>query len=223
MLLAVVRHLHTAVCQEIEILLGTLRIQPFILHVKSAICDWCNICAKWIHFHHIDVIMTTMASQITSLMVVYSVVYSGADQRKHQSSASQALCGEFTGTGELPAQKASNAENVSIWWRQHVCCTFSYQPFFKAIDVDLEYSLFTQTALQQWMSMIENCASDNSGCCSEKRIWGTKLEFLKLWFANFQKILLPTDCELSTSSHVNTIFCSLTYFGKMYLTDVLKM
>ena len=29
------------------------------------------------------------------------------------------LCGEFTGTGEFPAQRASNAENVSIWWRQH--------------------------------------------------------------------------------------------------------
>ena len=29
------------------------------------------------------------------------------------------LCGEFTGTGEFPAQRASNAENTSIWWRQH--------------------------------------------------------------------------------------------------------
>ena len=29
-------------------------------------------------------------------------------------------CGEFTGTGEFPAQMASNAENVSIWWRHHV-------------------------------------------------------------------------------------------------------
>ena len=38
--------------------------------------------------HYIDVIMTTVASQITSPMVVYSIVYSGADQRKHQSSAS---------------------------------------------------------------------------------------------------------------------------------------
>ena len=31
-----------------------------------------------------DVIMDTIASQITSLTVVYSIVYSGADQRKHQ-------------------------------------------------------------------------------------------------------------------------------------------
>ena len=35
--------------------------------------------------------MGTMASQITSLTIVYSTVYSGADQRKHQSSTSQAF------------------------------------------------------------------------------------------------------------------------------------
>ena len=42
-------------------------------------------------WYYIDVIMTTMASQITSLTVVYAIVYSGADQRKHQSSASLAF------------------------------------------------------------------------------------------------------------------------------------
>ena len=41
--------------------------------------------------HYIDVIVSTMASQITSLTVVYSTVYSDADQRKHQSSASLAF------------------------------------------------------------------------------------------------------------------------------------
>ena len=37
--------------------------------------------------HYNDVIMSAMASQITSLTIVYSTVYSGAYQRKHQSSA----------------------------------------------------------------------------------------------------------------------------------------
>ena len=41
--------------------------------------------------HYNDVIMTTMESQITSLTVVYSTVYSDADQRKHQSSVSLAF------------------------------------------------------------------------------------------------------------------------------------
>ena len=40
-----------------------------------------------IGIHYSDIIMGTMASQITSLTIVYSTVYSGADQRKHQSSA----------------------------------------------------------------------------------------------------------------------------------------
>ena len=44
--------------------------------------------------HYGDVIMSTMASQITSLTIVCSTVYSGADQRKHQSSASLVfVCG----------------------------------------------------------------------------------------------------------------------------------
>ena len=38
-----------------------------------------------------DIIMSAMASQITSITIVYSTVYSGADQRKHQSSASLAF------------------------------------------------------------------------------------------------------------------------------------
>ena len=41
--------------------------------------------------HYDDVIMTTMAAQITSLTVVYPTVYSDANQRKHQSSASLAF------------------------------------------------------------------------------------------------------------------------------------
>ena len=89
--------------------------------------------------------MGTMASQITSLTIVYSTVYSGADQGnlkaprlklpasrlfiqpfiqaqiKENIKASRHwhLCGEFTEGGEFPAQRASNAENVSIWWRHH--------------------------------------------------------------------------------------------------------
>ena len=40
------------------------------------------------NMHYSEVIMDDIASQITSLTIVYSTVYSGADQRKHQSSAS---------------------------------------------------------------------------------------------------------------------------------------
>ena len=61
--------------------------------------------------HYSDVIMTTVASQITSLTVVYSTVYSSLDQSKRVEN--------LPVTGEFPAQRASNAENGSIWWRHH--------------------------------------------------------------------------------------------------------
>ena len=50
-----------------------------------------NWCLQQYTFHYNDVIMNTIASQITSLTIIYSAVYSGADQRKHQSSASLAF------------------------------------------------------------------------------------------------------------------------------------
>ena len=45
--------------------------------------------------HYNDVIMGAIASQITSLTIVSSTVYSDADQRKHQSSASLAFVQEI--------------------------------------------------------------------------------------------------------------------------------
>ena len=83
----------------------------------------------WVHYA--DVIMTKMTSQITSLTVVYSTVYSDADQIKHQSSASLAfvwgihrdrwiprtkgqLRGKcfhlMTSSCTFPAQRVSNSE-----------------------------------------------------------------------------------------------------------------
>ena len=41
--------------------------------------------------HYNNYIMGTVTSQITSLAIVYSAVYSGADQRKYQGSASLAF------------------------------------------------------------------------------------------------------------------------------------
>ena len=64
--------------------------------------------------------MGTMASQITSLAIVYSM-----GKVKHRSKKTSKL--RVTGlcawdppvTGEFPAQRASYAENVSIWWHHH--------------------------------------------------------------------------------------------------------
>ena len=50
----------------------------------------CQCIPLWL-YHYGDVIMGTLASQITSLTNVYSTVYSDTDHRKHQSSASLAF------------------------------------------------------------------------------------------------------------------------------------
>ena len=66
----------------------------YYVYVNVALHKHHNIGVQLIvhmRFSRNDVIMSSMASQITSLTVVYSTVYSGGDQRKHQSSASLAF------------------------------------------------------------------------------------------------------------------------------------
>ena len=55
----------------------------------SCTSEWIRFCIPKVHYD--DVIMGVIASQITSLTIVYSTVYSRADQSKHQSSASLAF------------------------------------------------------------------------------------------------------------------------------------
>ena len=64
-------------------------VQGWILELPSWSINvvTCNL----VSCHYNDVIMVAMASQISSLTIGYSTVYSGADQRKHQSSASLAF------------------------------------------------------------------------------------------------------------------------------------
>ena len=56
--------------------------------------------------------MSVMAPQIANLTIVYLTVYSGTDERKHQTSASLAF---VRGKGQ---------ENGPIWWRHRVLNRF---------------------------------------------------------------------------------------------------
>ena len=89
----------------------------------------------WIMYrktHYCDVIMGAMGSQFTSLTIVHSTVYSGVDQRKHQSSASLAFLWEITGDRWIPAQMASNAE------------------MFPFDDVIMYFSMLKISAVRHW-------------------------------------------------------------------------
>ena len=66
-------------------------IEPYLYPVKKLQYREAISKFRYSSHHYTDVIMITMASQITSLTIVYSTVYSGADQSKHQNSASLAF------------------------------------------------------------------------------------------------------------------------------------
>ena len=88
---------------------AVVRVNEFMvsliyLYILQCTCYYSSMLGlKLIHFgkrspesgtklrHYNDVIMGTIASQITSLTIVYSTVYSDTDQRKYQSSASLAF------------------------------------------------------------------------------------------------------------------------------------
>ena len=63
--------------------------------------------------------MSAMASQITSLMIVYSTIYSDRSKKTSKLCVTGLCEGNSPVTGEFPAQRVGNAEIVSIWWRHH--------------------------------------------------------------------------------------------------------
>ena len=65
--------------------------------------------------HYSDVIMGAIGAQSTSVSIVYLTICSGANQRKTSKLRVTGLCGGNSPvTGEFPAQRASDGENVSI-------------------------------------------------------------------------------------------------------------
>ena len=70
--------------------------RPF-RRMRTTVANCVRICYPWsvsgiiVIKYYSDIIMSTTTSEITCLTIVYSTVYLGADQRKHQSSASLAF------------------------------------------------------------------------------------------------------------------------------------
>ena len=66
---------------------GQMSTMSELLHGSET--SWkSDLCYPYCGVHYSYVIMSAVANQITSLTIVYSTVYSGADQRTHQSSVS---------------------------------------------------------------------------------------------------------------------------------------
>ena len=72
-----------------------------------------NNVTKNVLYHYVDVTMGPHQCLLNRLF--------GCRSRKTSKFRVIGLCaGNSPGTSELPTQMASNAENVSIWWRHHV-------------------------------------------------------------------------------------------------------
>ena len=72
-----------------------------------------NHTIQWRHNDH-DGVSKSPASRLFTQLFIQTQIKENIKATRHWP-----LCGEFTGTGEFPAQRASYAENVSIWWRHH--------------------------------------------------------------------------------------------------------
>ena len=82
-----------------------------IMTSQSITITWCFA------IHYGDVIMGAIASQITSLTIVYSTVYSDADLSNYQSPASLAFVrGIHRGPVNSPQKWPVTRK---IWWRHH--------------------------------------------------------------------------------------------------------
>ena len=169
--------------------------------------------------HYGDVIMGAIASQITSLTIVCSIVYSDADQRKHQSSASLAFV-----WGIHRGQMASNAENASIWWRHHdnaiIICPWvrGFRPLYGKVTIvftsNLMYSLVgwyfrnesilgNLFSIQYWQYCIRTMS-----CKLSLADWTP-------WSNTYDRCLLSRNrCILSS--------CTCIYIGSLHTGQVIR-
>ena len=102
------------VCEMTAILSRGYELRPILRGCPIAMGHWLqHQGSNTGGCHNDDVTMSLMASQITSLTIVYSTVYSGADQRKHQSSASLAF---VRGIHRGPVTRKMFHLMTSSWW-----------------------------------------------------------------------------------------------------------
>ena len=96
--------------------------------------------------------MSMMASQINCVSFVYWTVFFRRRSKKTSNLYVTGLCGGNSPiTGEFRAQRASNAENVPIWWHHHV--TTSKQSTTKFFAYPMGYTWCTIQLFSQWTLM----------------------------------------------------------------------
>ena len=95
------------------------------------------------------------------------------------------LCaGNSPVTGEFPAQMASNAENVSIWWHHHIVCSDVCNPFEGRESVNGIYG---------WLSSNELSVTAAMATCHIRFQWAIIGSDNGMWIVWRQAITWITD------------------------------
>ena len=94
-------------------------ILPYVNIFFTKLAIWSALDLDAIHWlHYSDVIprgrLRSPASRLFTQPFIQTQIKENIKAPRHWP-----LCGEVTGTGEFPAQRASNAENASIGWPHH--------------------------------------------------------------------------------------------------------
>ena len=77
--------------------------------------------------HYSGVIMSVMASQTTGVCCLLNCFFRRRSEKTSKLHVTGLCEGNSPVTGQFPTQRASNAENASIWWRHHVKCVWKLQ------------------------------------------------------------------------------------------------
>ena len=113
--------------------------------------------------HYSDVIMSVMASKLTGLSTVFSTVCSGV--RRSKKTSKLRVTGLCVGNSSVTAQRASNAENVSIWWRHHGWYSFKV---YSSVCCFYQHNI--DGLVQDCSNSIDN-APELLQCCTKLLIW----------------------------------------------------
>ena len=112
-------------------------------------------------------------------------------------------------TGDFPTQRASNAENVSIWWRhmKAVHGTILYRPVHVPCSPDPNKSdCFCKHILTQILHYLETCEEFNQRGALSAPPNMSKIRYIKLLEVRFSDVFIFLSIDLPHPHLINVIF-----------------
>ena len=114
--------------------------------------------------HYSGVIMSAMASQTTGVCCLLNCFFRRRSEKTSKLQVIGFCAGNSPVTGQFPTQRASNAENASIWWCRHVKCVWKIQNQIMATSVMeqrvicISMSFMVGIALLRYWELCDNSA-----------------------------------------------------------------